>query len=450
MFEVDDEDSGEETHMGPVTIWIGVSLDITSATAAHDAAQEILALLSKNEIVDVDIDFRGSIYRRHVGPVLVPPVNDLDPLLEVVSPINPALGLYISTRVRPNAQGTMAVYLAEGGKDNRLLGLSCRHVLISPEEPNTPVTWRPNAPSRDVLLLSGCAFNKFVDFIKLKARKDGIIVEYWNRLIERLKRQEAGGDTADATRAMASRIKAERLVTEAEEAMEAPQTFLKTVDRKWRTINNRVLGPILYCPPISLGVGNERFTEDWGMFQIDRAKLGTGFQGNVMDLGTNMTLDEFTCKCFPRDDANWSFTYPNDRLLPLVGTITDQQMHHPDMFDSNHEPCLLVVKSGNSTGTTIGRANGVFSVVREYYAHDMNINQTSMEWGIFSYSEGSGVFSEPGDSGSIIADIKGRIGGMLTGGSGTDKVDMTYATPFWWLLERIKANFPDAHLGVDF
>ena len=60
------------------------------------------------------------------------------------------------------------------------------------------------------------------------------------------------------------------------------------------------------------------------------------------------------------------------------------------------------------------------------------------------------VFSAPGDSGSIIADIRGRIGGMLTDGSGkADSIDLTYATQFWWLLQRIRANgFPNAHLDV--
>jgi hypothetical protein len=120
------------------------------------------------------------------------------------------------------------------------------------------------------------------------------------------------------------------------------------------------------------------------------------------------------------------------------------------MWDADREMCLLVVKSGNATDTTIGRPNGVFSIVREYYFNNMFINDTSMEWGIINYDSKSDVFSEPGDSGSIIADIRGRIGGMLTGGSGkTKSSDMTYATPFWWLLERIRANgFPDVHLGV--
>ena len=44
------------------------------------------------------------------------------------------------------------------------------------------------------------------------------------------------------------------------------------------------------------------------------------------------------------------------------------------------EPYLLVVENGNVSGTTIGRANGAFSVVRHYFM-DMSINRTSMEWG---------------------------------------------------------------------
>ena len=50
----------------------------------------------------------------------------------------------------------------------------------------------------------------------------------------------------------------------------------------------------------------------------------------------------------------------------------------------------------------------VFSIVRSYFT-DMSVNQTSMEWGIINYDSKSEVFLEPGDSSSIIADIRGRI-----------------------------------------
>jgi hypothetical protein len=155
-----------------------------------------------------------------------------------------------------------------------------------------------------------------------------------------------------------------------------------------------------------------------------------------------LTLDEFTIKCFPRGDGNWQFEYPEDRLLPLMGTITDDLMRTPDIWDSDSEPCLLVVKSGNATNTTIGCANGVISIVRDYL-QDAPINQTSMEWAIINYNAKSDVFSEPGDSGSIIADIRGRIGGMLTGGSGNTKSsDITYATHQENLSGRIWPYMP--------
>ena len=137
-------------------------------------------------------------------------------------------------------------------------------------------------------------------------------------------------------------------------------------------------------------------------------------------MGTGIKPAEFKERCFTHGGANWSFTYPEDRLLPLAGTISDHLMRNPDMRDSDDEPCLLVVKSDNTTGTTLGRANGVFSVVRKCSLH-APVDQTSMEWAILPYCSKSDAFSAPGDSGSIIADISGRIGGMLTGGSGTTR-----------------------------
>jgi hypothetical protein len=64
---------------------------------------------------------------------------------------------------------------------------------------------------------------------------------------------------------------------------------------------------------------------------------------------------------------------------------------------------LLV--NGNATSVTIGRATGIFSLVR-----DDDTAEESMEWATYNYINKSGVFSAPGDSGSIIVDGLGRIG----------------------------------------
>ena len=147
----------------------------------------------------------------------------------------------------------------------------------------------------------------------------------------------------------------------------------------------------------------------------------------------------------PRANAPTPFEYPFNRLLELRDLVSEEQMRKPDMHDRGGERCLMTIKSGNATGVTIGRANGVFSYVRQYFNN--GTHQTSKEWAILSYDKKSGAFSAPGDSGALIADALGRFGGLLTGGSGTtEDLDITYVTPVAWLLQPIKARFPHAHL----
>lgn len=145
-------------------------------------------------------------------------------------------------------------------------------------------------------------------------------------------------------------------------------------------------------------------------------------------------------------NAPTTFEYPYDRLLQLQGLIQEDEIRNPDTLDHDGEPCRFVIKRGNATDVTIGRATGVFSFVRQYFGN--GTHQTSMEWAILPYDMKSGVFSAPGDSGSAIVDGRGRMGGLLTGGAGEmASSDVTYATPLFWLLPRIKGNgFPNAHL----
>ena len=51
--------------------------------------------------------------------------------------------------------------------------------------------------------------------------------------------------------------------------MEVLGALLDRVSKDWKKPNNRVVGPILRPPAISLGVGEQRFMENWGIFQID-------------------------------------------------------------------------------------------------------------------------------------------------------------------------------------
>ena len=122
-----------------MTIWISVFPKSTSATAAHNAAQDVLALLNDYQDTDIDIDFHESFYMREVSPRLLNQVHvhELDPLSDVISPLTPALGPPISTKASPDTQRMMALYLVEGGSSNRLLGLV---VVTSSSDPRKPTS----------------------------------------------------------------------------------------------------------------------------------------------------------------------------------------------------------------------------------------------------------------------------------------------------------------------
>ncbi|KAL5632565.1 hypothetical protein ACGC1H_005496 [Rhizoctonia solani] len=124
-------------------------------------------------------------------------------------------------------------------------------------------------------------------------------------------------------------------------------------------------------------------------------------------------------------------------------------MRKPDMCNKHGEPCLPVVKHGNTTGTTLGHANGIMSIIHKYGTGSTVGVATSMEWCIINAGKQSPVFSAGGDSGSAIVDIRGQMGGKLSGGGGaTVATDVTYATPFWWELGRIKSYLHHANLDV--
>jgi hypothetical protein len=150
---------------------------------------------------------------------------------------------------------------------------------------------------------------------------------------------------------------------------------------------------------------------------------------------------------FPQPHDRKNYTYPEDGLLQAFGVVQDSEMRKPQHLDANGEKCLLVVKNGLATGTTVGRVNDLESFTRVYDKYGMA--HTSVEIAILRYAS-PGKFSDGGDSGSIVLDREGHIVGILTGGEGpTDETDTTYLTPYWWIDKQIKAKFPGCALYDD-
>ena len=149
---------------------------------------------------------------------------------------------------------------------------------------------------------------------------------------------------------------------------------------------------------------------------------------------------------FPQVADRANYYYPEDGLLQAYGVVQDDEIRSPNHLDVHNEKCLLVVKNGLATGTTVGRCNGLESFTRVY--DEYGINQTSVEIAVLSYDKNHGKFSDNGDSGSIVLARDGRIVGILTGGARgpTDGTDITYVTPYWWVEKQIKEKYPGCFL----
>jgi hypothetical protein len=273
------------------------------------------------------------------------------------------------------------------------------------------------------MLFSDASFNEYLESIQAEIRRKEISVDYNEQGITLAE----GKDDPEANE---ERHQAQVELNEAREAVEQLNIFYQDVSKRWATPESRILGHVILSPPINVGINNECYTEDWAIIEVDASKIDVGnFNGNAIDLGTHISESDFMRMMCPKPrDSNY-FMYPIYRLLMLKGIISDDELRHPTAPDENNNPCLMVIKRGRTTGVTIGCANNIFSYTRFG-------EQTSKEWVILPFNSKSGTFSKMGDSGSVIVDGLGRIGGLLTGSAGAmPSSDITYATPISFLLK---------------
>ncbi|KAI0029942.1 hypothetical protein K488DRAFT_79884 [Vararia minispora EC-137] len=412
--------------ISPVVLWIGVLPD---SLGGEDAPS--------HSIHDVDVEFRPELYA---------PVSDLDATKNVIDPLTTSLGLPISNAKTPQYQGTLGFYFAEGGESEDILAVTARYVLFPRDEVNSDYTYTNDRKLRkDVLLMGTKAWDDYIESVQVEIGNLGITAEIHEGSIEKL-RPKAEGTNASARKAQRDLEETEELLRKTRKAMDELEELYMTTKRDWSKPIQRVIGHTVRSPPISVDTPPHGFIKDFAIIKLDKDRFKS-VEGpmNVLDLGPEIDGAKFTRMMFPRIDTQPGFKYPSNRLLPLAGIISEEHFRRPNTLDVDNEACLFVVKRGLTTKTTIGRATGIFSYVREYFPNETT--QTSKEWAILPCDNESGAFSKGGDSGAVIVDRIGRFGGLLTGGAGrTPSSDITYATPFFWLWSLIKIMYPNAHL----
>ncbi|KAI0696962.1 hypothetical protein C8T65DRAFT_743357 [Cerioporus squamosus] len=234
---------------------------------------------------------------------------------------------------------------------------------------------------------------------------------------------------------------------------------LHTEVTKFRSIPGlRTVGWALHSSPIQVSGAPLGYTEDWGLpVELDPNQIDKDtFLGNKIFIGDKY-MEALSLRYYDLEHKD-KFWYPVDSLLQAQGVVSPATINNPRHLDANGQQRLLVLKNGGATGTTFGYANGLESARRSYPEYGID-QADSLEIAVLSLDESDGPFSqarrytssrcsEAGDSGSIVVTRAGEILGMVTGGAGppSDATDITWVTPFWWLQDQIKKQYPDASL----
>jgi hypothetical protein len=111
------------------------------------------------------------------------------------------------------------------------------------------------------------------------------MVDFHEREIRRLEAKEKSKDPDLAEKEEEDLAKTRQELADEKKAISELETFYTDVIRDWGDSEHRNIGTIDYSPPISFGVGDEKYTEDWGAFALHEDKWKGVFKGNVVDLG---------------------------------------------------------------------------------------------------------------------------------------------------------------------
>ncbi len=283
-------EDGEET-LGPVVIWVGVYPHSTSADTAHQVSQSILALLEKNGVQDVEVEWHESVLWKAAGPALLRVVRTNNPTVHVRRHLTVVLGMPIASAEREDedAQGSVGFFFHEtrdknGDPSTKVLGVSNRHVLR--EKIKGTYEFKGAGAPRQLVRLNGLRrFQRGLDDIKVAISERGMLADLYTREIIALEAKGTSEDEEDAKEDAKELRKTRQNLDEQKEAIASLETFYQDIMAQWGDIGLRSIGHVHYSPPISVDIEGEGYTEDWGTFEVDEAKFKAQFVGNVVDLG---------------------------------------------------------------------------------------------------------------------------------------------------------------------
>ncbi|KAJ4478359.1 hypothetical protein J3R30DRAFT_3404415 [Lentinula aciculospora] len=218
-----------------------------------------------NVIDAQEFEERGGISTLHgqVCPAILRVVRNSNPTVQVHRHLTAALGIPIAPRESESnsTQGSVGSFHENSDEQknlsNNVYGASNHHVL--------PKNIRETCELKGALATS---------------RDHGILAEFYAREITKLEKERKGDVEEEANEDAADLIFREKLDKEKQDIVAILDT--DRVSSRFRNIVH-----VQYSPPIFVDadVEGKRYTEGWGMFELDEVNFKSQFNGDVVDLG---------------------------------------------------------------------------------------------------------------------------------------------------------------------
>ncbi|KAJ4161592.1 uncharacterized protein LMH87_007623 [Akanthomyces muscarius] len=415
LFRVGFEDE-QDPHGWKLTLMVSVMPEsATTWSVAAQAAVACKAVLESYNIFDIHCEIReSSILLLASEPADNLKVRGIDHLpsqdpRSLDGHRSPYLGTSIASLSNPAIGATKGLYLriSEHGQEHQAtVALTCRHLLETTLSTNVEIRGGPDVIQPCQRTLEAYIANQ----------QDQI-----NYIDSLNSKQRASADYQKMKYDAESRLRAASLLKYPE---------------------SRKIGRVHYAPPIALRQSShhDSWLADWLLVQLDPAHQ----EDALSDLTNDIVLENHSGqKRLQRVLAQMKVQPEAPRFfdnklykLQLAGTVTERELRNPPHSELNDDAVLFVGKVGARSGLTFGLGSTMASVVR-YPLKGMTLE--SLEWPVH-HVKGDPNFSAPGDSGSIVWTVDGRIVGMVTGGCGVRSMDITYVTPIERLLADVRSR----------
>ncbi|KAF8896744.1 hypothetical protein CPB84DRAFT_1848107 [Gymnopilus junonius] len=415
----------------PPTVWLLI------------CSTSLSAFLNSLQVKNVDIAYHESVYKTLAGhgPALFPPIEDGDPLQDVINNVSVLLSLPIAGR-KSSVVGTLGPYFRTG---NKLFAITAHHNVFLPSRDNLTYRYNESVPKKEVLVMGIQTFVCYLSSIEALIGMHIDAAKSLERKIHMLRTR-----VYDRTNIEESQIRLaehEADLTRMHTKINSLKTFYVRIKQRWSKAKDRVIGFVCWAPPVGAGVAPHQYTHDLCVIELYKEKF-KNMKGNVLSLGPELSPWKLKELMYEWDDIISEFKYPNHGMFTLGGMLTAKKVNNPNTLNLQGDRVHHVLKHGLTTNMTISMVTGFRSFLRRYFPTG---NVESLKLAILSHENESSTFSKGGNSGSLIISATGEFVALLTGGISkrTDGSDITFGTLFEWIWMLVKEEFPEAVLYFD-